>query len=90
MAMTISVGQPISNLEFAVGLAIATSVALAGPQPNRSFEPAVTVRFGDLNTSTAQGHSQRCMDAPELRHGLYPLASIGTHTNIGRSRSATA
>jgi UrcA family protein len=53
--MTLSVRGSISSLVFAVGLPIAASDTLAGTQLNRSLEPAATVRFGDVNTSTAQG-----------------------------------
>jgi UrcA family protein len=53
--MTTLVTRSISASVFAFGLAIAASHALADPQPKRSLEPAVTVRFADLNTSTAEG-----------------------------------
>lgn len=47
--------KSISRCFFALGLAAATSVALASEKPGRSLDPVVTVYFADLNTATSEG-----------------------------------
>jgi UrcA family protein len=53
--MTMSPTRSISSTLLGAVLALGLSHAKAGPQPDRSLEPPVTVQFGDLKTSTAEG-----------------------------------
>jgi UrcA family protein len=53
--MTTSINRSISTAFIAVALIVVASHAAAGPAPQRSLEPSVTVRFGDLNTSSVEG-----------------------------------
>jgi UrcA family protein len=53
--MTMSPTRSIALCMLAAVLALGQSHAKAGPQPDRSLEPHVTVQFGDLKTSTAEG-----------------------------------
>jgi len=53
--MTTSIHRSISTSFIAVALAVVASHAAAAPPSQPSLEPRVTVRFGDLNTSSVEG-----------------------------------
>jgi UrcA family protein len=53
--MTLSVTRSIASSVLAAALALGVSHAMAGPQSPPSLDPSVTVQFGDLRTSTAEG-----------------------------------
>ena len=51
-----TVKRPLSAPVVLLALAAAAPCVLAGPNPNPLFNPRVTVRFDDLNTSTTAGN----------------------------------
>ena len=53
--MTTSICRSISTSFIALALVVLASQAVAGPESQHSLQPSVTVRFGDLNTSSVQG-----------------------------------
>lgn len=53
--MTHYLRRAVSLGAITAGLAIATAHVSAAPPPNSTLDPTVTVNFGELNTSTAEG-----------------------------------
>lgn len=53
--MNMRVSRSIRASVVAIGLSASGTPALADQSSSPSFEPKATVRFGDLNTSTAAG-----------------------------------